>query len=156
LPNFVRQALEGTPITVFGTGQQSRCFCDVRDSVQAILRVIACEKCVGEVVNIGSDREVTVEGLAYMVKERTQSNSPIQYIPYDQAYEPGFEDMQRRVPSLEKLQRLTGFRPATQLEEIVDRVVDYFRKQREEEILGASEAARTRAAAAPVSSPMAP
>lgn len=156
LPNFVSQALKGAPITVFGTGQQSRCFCDVRDSVEAILRVVGSEKCVGEVVNIGSDREVTVEGLAQMVKERTQSESPIHYIPYDQAYEPGFEDMQRRVPALDKLQRLTGFRPATSLEEIVDRVVDYFRKQHEEEILGASEAARTRAATAPMSSPIAP
>lgn len=158
LPNFVKQALDGAPITVFGTGQQSRCFCDVRDSVEAILRVVSNEKCIGEVINIGSDREITVEALAQMVKERTESNSPITFIPYDQAYEPGFEDMQRRVPSVEKLERLTGFRPATALEEIIDRVVDYFRGQHEGEILGASDAVRARpaAAAAASPSPMAP
>lgn len=156
LPTFVRQALDGEPITVFGTGQQSRCFCDVRDAVEAILRVVGSEKCVGEVVNIGGDREITVEGLARLVKERTRSESAIRYIPYDQAYEPGFEDMQRRVPSLEKLQKLTGFRPTTTLEETVDRVVEYFRRQQEQETVGVGERARSRAAAAPTASPMAP
>ena len=133
LPNFVRQALEGSPITVFGTGRQSRCFCDVRDSVEAILRLIATDKAVGEVVNVGSNQEISMEGLAHVVKQRTNSESPVTFIPYDQAYEPGFEDMQRRVPALEKLERLTGFRPTTPLTEIVDRVTDYFRKRKEEE-----------------------
>jgi UDP-glucose 4-epimerase len=146
LPTFARQALEGAPITVFGTGQQSRCFCDVRDSVAGILRLIATDKSVGEVVNVGSDREVTVEELARMVKERAGSASTITFTPYDQAYEPGFEDMQRRVPALEKLERLTGFRPATPLEEIVDRVVEYFQNKGGEEILGASERVASRAA----------
>jgi UDP-glucose 4-epimerase len=122
LPNFVQQALEGTPITVFGSGQQSRCFCDVRDTIRAILLLIANDRAVGEVVNIGSTEEISMEGLANVVKQRTESESPITYIPYDQAYEPGFEDMPRRVPSLEKLERLTAFRPATPLWEIVDRV----------------------------------
>lgn len=126
MPNFVVQALEGAPITVYGTGQQSRCFCDVRDVVEAIVRLIATDRAIGEVVNIGSDQEITIEGLARAVKERTGSSSPITYIPYDQAYEPGFEDMQRRVPSLEKLERLTGFRPKTMFPEIVDRVVAHF------------------------------
>jgi UDP-glucose 4-epimerase len=126
LPNFVRQALEGAPITIFGTGRQSRCFCDVRDTIEAVLRLIAKQNAIGEVVNIGSDEEVSIERLAHIVKQRTGSASPITYIPYDQAYEPGFEDMQRRVPALEKLQRLTGFRPATPLSEIVDRVVAHF------------------------------
>lgn len=155
LPTFAKQALEGTPITVYGTGQQSRCFCDVRDSIAAILRLLATDKSVGEVVNIGSDREITVEGLARLVKQRSESDSKITYIPYDQAYEPGFEDMQRRVPALEKLERLTGFRPSTSLEEIVDRVVDYFRSTREEEVWGARERAGSHAAAAPAASPMA-
>jgi len=123
LPNFVRQALEGSPITVFGSGKQSRCFCDVRDTVEAILRLIANDRVVGDVVNIGSDEEISMEGLARVVKQRTKSESPITFIPYDQAYEPGFEDMPRRIPSLEKLVRLTGFRPRTSLAEIVDRVV---------------------------------
>ena len=125
LPNFVSQALEGEPITVYGTGQQSRCFCDVRDSVEAMLRLVATDVAVGEVVNVGNNHEVTIEGLAQQVKERTKSSSPIEFIPYDQAYEPGFEDMLRRVPCLEKLERLTGFRPTTALPEIIDRVVAY-------------------------------
>jgi UDP-glucose 4-epimerase len=130
LPNFVRQALEGTPLTVFGTGRQSRCFCDVRDTVEAILRLIAQERAVGEVVNIGNDEEISIEGLAQFVKQRTKSESPVTYIPYDQAYEPGFEDMLRRVPSLQKLQFLTGFRPETPLSEIVDRVVAHLQKRK--------------------------
>lgn len=125
LPNFARQAVENAPITVYGTGKQSRCFCDVRDAVDALLRLAATDKAVGEVVNVGNDEEVTIEDLAQLVKERARSSSRIDYIPYDQAYEPGFEDMFRRVPSLEKLEMLTGFRPRTPLPEIVDRVVSY-------------------------------
>ena len=122
LPNFVRQAHEEAPITVFGSGQQSRCFCDVRDTIEAILRLVANDRAVGEVINIGSNEEVSIEQLAHLVKERTNSKSPITHIPYDQAYEAGFEDMPRRVPCLEKLERLTAFRPATPLLEIIDRV----------------------------------
>jgi UDP-glucose 4-epimerase len=134
LPNFVRQSLDGDPITVFGSGRQSRCFCDVRDTVQAILLLIANDRAVGEVVNIGSTEEISMEGLAAIVKQRTKSKSRITYIPYDQAYEPGFEDMPRRVPSLEKLERLTAFRPSTPLSEIVDRVARYFRERSDAEI----------------------
>src|ERR1700679_3297070 len=130
LPNFVRQALDGEPITVFGTGQQSRCFCDVRDSVQAIMRLVATEKAIGEVVNIGNTHEITIEGLAHLVKQRTNSSSPITYVPYDQAYEPGFEDMPRRVPALGKLERLTGFLPAIPLNDIVDGVIHYFQDKK--------------------------
>ncbi|MFZ0820471.1 MAG: GDP-mannose 4,6-dehydratase [Candidatus Acidiferrales bacterium] len=129
LPNFVSQALKGSPITIFGSGKQSRCFCDVKDCVEAMLRLMGNDRAVGEVINIGTDREITVEGLAQVVKERTGSASPVTYIPYDQAYEPGFEDMMRRVPCLDKLERLTGFRPATSLEEIVDRVAKYFEQK---------------------------
>jgi UDP-glucose 4-epimerase len=130
LPNFVQQALDGTPITVYGSGKQSRCFCDVRDCVEALVRLMATQRAVGEVVNIGNTEEITIEDLARLVKERTGSASPITYVPYDQAYEPGFEDMQRRVPSIEKLADLTGFRPKTTLPEIVDRVAAYFREKR--------------------------
>lgn len=122
LPNFVRQALDGVPITVYGDGRQSRCFCDVRDTVEAIVRLVETDRAVGEVVNIGSNEEITIENLARAVKSRTKSESPITYIPYEKAYEPGFEDMPRRVPSLEKLERLTNFRPATPLSQIIDRV----------------------------------
>ena len=131
LPNFVRQALENSPITVYGTGQQSRCFCDVRDTIHAVLRLIGTDGAVGEVVNIGTDEEISIEGLAHLVKKRTKSSSEVTYIPYDQAYEPGFEDMLRRIPSLEKLQRLTSFRPAMPLTAIVDRVIDHFQKKPE-------------------------
>ncbi|HXX44389.1 MAG TPA: GDP-mannose 4,6-dehydratase [Candidatus Acidoferrales bacterium] len=127
LPNFVRQALEGAPITVYGDGRQSRCFCDVRDTVEAIVRLVETDRAVGEVVNIGSNEEITIEDLARAVKSRTKSESPITYIPYEQAYEPGFEDMPRRVPSLEKLERLTNFRPATPLSQIIDRVAAHLR-----------------------------
>ena len=130
LPSFVGQALEEAPITVYGTGQQSRCFCDVRDAVEAILRLISTDKAVGEVINVGNDFEITIEGLARMVKERTGSASPIEFVPYDQAYELGFEDMFRRVPCVKKLEALTGFRPRTPLPEIVDRVVQYQTEKR--------------------------
>jgi UDP-glucose 4-epimerase len=132
LPNFVSQALEAAPMTVFGNGKQSRCFCDVKDTVEAMMRLMETDKAVGEVVNIGTDREISVEGLAEMVKDRTGSISAITYTPYDQAYEPGFEDMMRRVPCVDKLERLTGFRPATTLEEIIDRVAKHFEKKRDD------------------------
>lgn len=141
LPNFARQAIEGSPITVYGTGQQSRCFCDVRDSIEAILRLVANDRAVGEVVNIGNDQEISIEGLAHMVKQRSKSASPITHTPYDQAYEPGFEDMPRRVPALEKLQHLTGFRPTMPLVEIVDRVIDYCHQKKERAVQGAEKAA---------------
>src|SRR6267154_2619521 len=131
LPNFVKAALDGAPITVYGNGQQSRCFCDVRDAVEGLLRLIATDKAVGEVVNIGNNQETTIEALAHLVKEKTGSSSPIRYIPYDQAYEPGFEDMFRRVPCLDKLERLTGFRPSTTLTEIIDRVAAYHGRKRQ-------------------------
>jgi UDP-glucose 4-epimerase len=130
LPSFVQQALNDAPITVYGSGKQSRCFCDVRDTVEALSRLMATDKAVGEVVNIGNTEEVTMDELAQRVKERTGSSSPIVHIPYDQAYEPGFEDMLRRVPSVEKLFGLTGFRPKTTLAEIIDRVAAYFRAKR--------------------------
>jgi UDP-glucose 4-epimerase len=131
LPNFVRQALDGSPITVYGTGKQSRCFCDVRDAVEALLRLAATDAAVGEVVNVGNDEEVTIEDLAKRVKEQTRSSSKIDYIPYDQAYEPGFEDMFRRVPCLDKLHRMTGFRPSTALPEIIDRVAGHLSRKKE-------------------------
>jgi UDP-glucose 4-epimerase len=125
LPTFVGQALEGAPLTVFGTGQQSRCFGYVGDAVQAILKLVDTDRAIGEVVNIGSDEEITIEQLAFLVRERTNSTSPIVNIPYDEAYEPGFEDMARRVPSVTKLMQLTSFRLSTPLSLIVDKVAAY-------------------------------
>lgn len=131
LPTFVRQALAGEPITVYGPGTQSRCFCDVRDSVESLIRLLANDQAIGQVVNIGADHEVTIEGLAHLVKEQTGSDSPITFVPYDQAYEPGFEDMPRRIPSLDKLEHLTGFRPAIPLVEIIDRVIAHCQKRKD-------------------------
>ncbi|HMD83444.1 MAG TPA: GDP-mannose 4,6-dehydratase [Terriglobia bacterium] len=126
LPTFVTQALTGQPLTVFGTGKQSRCFGYVGDVVEAILKLMDKDRAVGEVVNIGNDVEITIEDLALLVKERTKSASTVCYVPYDEAYEPGFEDMARRVPSLEKLMRLTDFRPSTPLPVIIDSVATHF------------------------------
>jgi UDP-glucose 4-epimerase len=122
VPTFVSQALEGQPLTVYGTGKQSRCFGYVGDAVTAILKLVDTDRAVGEVVNIGNDEEVSIEGLAARIIERTGSTSPIQFIPYDQAYEPGFEDMARRVPCVEKLVGLIDFRPSTPLNVIIDKV----------------------------------
>ncbi|HUN64347.1 MAG TPA: GDP-mannose 4,6-dehydratase [Candidatus Sulfotelmatobacter sp.] len=129
LPNFVQRALKNEPIEVYGDGKQSRCFCDVRDTVEGLLRLIPLEQALGEVVNIGNTEEITIENLAKQVKQRTDSDSPIHYIPYDKAYEPGFEDMMRRVPCIDKLHALTGFRPKTTLAEIIDRVAAYHRQK---------------------------
>jgi len=129
LPNFVKRALANEPIEVYGDGQQSRCFCDVRDTVEALLRLVPLESAIGEVTNIGNIEEITIENLARLVKQRTESSSPIHFIPYDKAYEPGFEDMMRRVPCIDKLYSLTNFRPQTSLVEIIDRVSAYFRQK---------------------------
>jgi len=131
LPNFVKAALDGKPICVYGNGQQSRCFCDVRDTVEALTRLIDTARSVGEVINVGNTEEISIEALAQLVKQRTRSSSPIEFIPYDRAYEPGFEDMMRRVPNVDKLQALTGFRPQTPLTEIIDRVTAYFQARSE-------------------------
>jgi UDP-glucose 4-epimerase len=123
LPNFIQQGLGNQPITVYGSGEQSRCFCDIQDAVAAILGLVETESAVGEVVNIGSVEEITIAALAQCVKQHTASTSPIVYVPYDRAYEPGFEDMPRRLPCIEKLQRLTGFHPRISLDESIDRVI---------------------------------
>ncbi len=131
LPNFVKSALDNTAISIYGTGKQSRCFCDVRDTVEGLVRLMDADRAVGEVINVGNTEEISIEGLAQKVKERTRSTSPIEYVPYDKAYEPGFEDMMRRVPSVEKLHALTGFRPGISLDEIIDRVAEFFRPRTE-------------------------
>ena len=123
LPNFARQALRGEPITVYGSGEQSRCFGHVRDAVEGMLRLIDTPKAVNEVFNIGSTEETTVRQLAEKVREAAGSASPIETIPYSEAYAAGFEDMMRRVPDVAKLERVTGFRPRTPLTEIIRDVV---------------------------------
>jgi UDP-glucose 4-epimerase len=126
LPTFLRQAINDAPITIHGDGKQSRCFCDVQDTVEAITRLIDAQA-FGEVFNIGSTQEVSIEDLALLVRQRVGSRSQILYTPYDQAYRPGYEDMHRRVPSIEKLKRLTGFQPQMALPEIIDRTATHLR-----------------------------
>ena len=127
LPTFVRQALAGSPITVFGDGTQSRSFTDVSDVVRALVTLASEPRAVGGVFNIGNTGEISIRDLADRVKAATGSRSPIQLIPYDQAYEEGFEDMPRRVPDLSKLRHLIGYEPKVGLDEIIERVIEYFR-----------------------------
>jgi UDP-glucose 4-epimerase len=127
IPNFVKQALLGHPITVYGDGTQSRCFTYVGDVVNALIALVEHEGAVGQVFNVGNDsREISILELAQKVKERTQSSSEIKIVPYDQAYEAGFEDMPRRVPDLTKIRALVGYEPKVGLDEILDHVIAYF------------------------------
>jgi UDP-glucose 4-epimerase len=130
LPTFAAQALAGDPITVYGNGNQSRCFGHVQDAVEAMLRLLDTPASVGGVYNIGSDEEVTIRQLAEFVKAAAGSQSEIKLIPYSEAYAEGFEDMVRRVPDCAKLERTVGFRPRTSLEQIIKDVVADQRAQR--------------------------
>ena len=129
IPNFVRQALAGQPITVFGDGTQSRSFTYVGDVVRALVALVDEPRAVGQVFNIGNGREITIGDLAEKVRTLTGSNSGIVRIPYDQAYESGFEDMPRRVPDIAKIRSLVGYEPTVDLDEILARVIEYFRQQ---------------------------
>ena len=127
LPRFVRQALDGRPITVFGDGRQSRCFGYVGDVADAVLRLTREPRAVGQVFNLGNDEEITIEDLARLVRDRANPKAAIQQIPYDQAYEAGFEDMRRRVPDLRKVRALLGIRPTLTTAQIVDKVIEFER-----------------------------
>ena len=129
LPSFVTQALANRPITVYGTGQQTRCFAYVGDIVKALIELAHVQAAVGQVVNIGSEEEVTISELAETVKRASGSNSEILHIPYGEAYEEGFEDMLRRVPSVEKLVQLIGFRPSTPLDHIISEVIKFHQEK---------------------------
>jgi UDP-glucose 4-epimerase len=123
LPNFVAQALQGEPIRVFGSGEQARCFGHVYDAVEAVLRLMDTPDAVGQVVNVGTDREVTINQLAEMVRQQSGSDSRIEHVPYSEAYAAGFEDLERRVPDVRKLEKLTGFRFQHSLETIIADVI---------------------------------
>ena len=129
IPNFVRQALAGQPITVFGDGTQSRSFTYVGDVVKAVVALINEPRAIGQVFNIGNGREITIGDLAGRIKMLTGSTSDIVRIPYDQAYEAGFEDMPRRVPDISKINALIGYAPTVELDEILRRVIEHFRQQ---------------------------
>ena len=129
IPNFVRQALAGEAITVFGDGKQTRSFSHVADIVGALLKLVAEPRAVGQVINIGNTQEVSIRALAERVRDLTGSQSPIKLVPYDEAYESGFEDMPRRVPDLTRIEGLIGYRPRYSLDDILTQVIEYFRKK---------------------------
>ena len=127
LPNFVRCAIGGRPITVFGTGDQSRCFAHVTDVAESVYRLISTRAAYGQVFNIGNDEEVSINQLAERVREAAGSASEIKHVPYEEAYAEGFEDMARRVPNVDKLERTIGFRPRLPLDRIIADVLQYER-----------------------------
>jgi UDP-glucose 4-epimerase len=129
IPNLVRQSLAGEPITVFGDGTQRRSFTHVADVVGALLKLVREPRAVGQVINIGNTEEVSILQLAERIRQLSGSDSSIKLIPYDEAYESGFEDMPRRVPSLERVQGLIGYTPKNTLDDILTQVIDYFRKK---------------------------
>jgi UDP-glucose 4-epimerase len=129
LPGFIRSALLGRPITVYGTGRQQRCFCHVADAVDAMAKLIQTPKAFGQVTNIGSQHEASMIELAQRVKRVLRSESTIELIPYEVAYQDGFEDMDRRVPSLEKAKRLIGYRPRRTLDDCIRDTATALRKE---------------------------
>jgi len=129
IPNLVGQALAGEPMTVFGDGTQSRSFTHVKDVVGALVELVNEPSAIGQVINIGNTEEVTIGRLAERIRELTGSRSPITLIPYDEAYESGFEDMPRRVPDLSKITAMIGYKPKHTLEDILVQVIDYFRRK---------------------------
>lgn len=140
LPTFVRQALQDEPLTVYGDGNQSRCFGYVGDVIGALMDLMDHPKAVGELFNIGSTEEISIRDLAERVKKLTNSQSQIVTIPYEEAYEEGFEDMIRRVPDIGKIRELTGFEPRTSLDEIIRSIVAY---QKSQYVTGAASNGKT-------------
>lgn len=125
LPRFVQQALRGEGITVYGDGKQVRSFCWVGDTVRGLIGLMEASQVEGEIFNVGNDEPITIEELAFKVKEKTNSPSEIVHLPYEQAYGPGFEDIYYRVPDISKLRRMIGYKPMVGLEEILQRVIAY-------------------------------
>lgn len=128
LPNFVQCALLGKPITIYGDGNQTRSFAHVFDVIGALISLMDDPRAEGDVFNVGNDEEVSINDLATRVKAMTESPSEIEHIPYEKAYGPGFEDMERRCPNIGKLQELIGYKPAYNLEAIIQSVIDYFKE----------------------------
>jgi UDP-glucose 4-epimerase len=123
LPRFVHQARRGEPITVFGDGSQTRCFTNVHDVVEAMIRLGRTPAAIGEVVNIGQPTELSILALAELVRSVCESESPIEFVDYVQAYGSGFEDMRRRVPDVSKLVELTGYAPQTSIRETIAQII---------------------------------
>ena len=129
LPRFIEQALNNRPITIYGDGKQSRCFANVKDIVHALVKLLDCPQAKGEVINLGSKEEISIAALAHKVKTLLKSESRIDYISYDHAYEIGFEDMQRRVPCLEKAKRILGYCPSISLDQSILAIADFMRSK---------------------------
>ena len=129
LPRFVNQALRGQPLTVYGDGTQTRCFCHVSDIVRAMVALLGQPTTSGQIYNIGSNYELTIRELAEQIVDRANSTSPIRYLPYDQAYSAGFEDMRRRVPDISKIGAAIGWTPTHLLPKILDDMIAYERKR---------------------------
>ena len=128
IPSFVRSALDNKPINVYGTGDQTRCFAHVSDVIQGLVGLMEHPEAVGDVFNVGNSEETSIADVARRVKAMTGSSSKIRYIPYDEAYGEGFEDMERRVPNLAKIKDLIGYEPQSKLDDILTSVIEYFRK----------------------------
>ena len=128
LPRFVEAALSNAAIRVYGDGTQQRCFCNVTDVVQAIHGLSQIPAAIGQIFNIGSDEEITIMDLARRVRQRASSQSEIVLVPYDQAYEAGFEDFQRRIPSLDKIRQTLEWEPRVSLDETIDQIIAYYRE----------------------------
>ena len=128
IPNFVQKALIDKPIVVHGDGTQSRSFTHISDVVEALINLMAEPLAEGLVVNVGGTEEITINELAYMVKEMAGSDSEVEYIPYEKAYGPGFEDMMRRCPDINRIKELIGFEPKVDLRGIIQSVIDYYKE----------------------------
>jgi UDP-glucose 4-epimerase len=129
VPRLVEQALTGQPMTVFGDGTQTRCFTNVHDAVEALVRISATPAAIGQVVNVGQPSEISIRALADLIKAATGSAAPVQLVPYGEAYEPGFEDMQRRAPDVTLLRQLAGYVPETPLATTIEQIVAWMRRE---------------------------
>lgn len=129
IPRFVKQALSGSDITVFGSGEQSRCFIHVKDVVDCLLNLIEKEESYGDVFNVGSNKEIKIKELALLVKEMTKSNSKIKFVNPEEVYNSGFEDMERRIPDLTKIKKLMNFKPKYTIKDIIEDVIEYFKRE---------------------------
>ena len=128
VPTFIKQGLKGEPITVYGDGKQTRSFADVEDVVNALIKLMTVKEAEGQVINMGADREISINNLAQKVKELTNSSSKITHIPYNQAYPDGFEDLKRRVPDISNIRRMIGYEPKFSLEDTIKKIIKYQEK----------------------------
>lgn len=129
VPRFVEQALTNKPITIYGTGKQTRSFCFVKDVIEYLIRLMATKRSYGQVFNVGSDKEISIYGLALKVKQKVNSSAEIKYIPYERVYETGFEDLQRRVPDITRVKKITKYTPRYTLDDAIDSIVADLQKK---------------------------